>query len=157
MKFDTLSPKYWFSTFIPGLILAFDLVMSVDLFPIKVVAQRTMYSTGFWISMFVIAIVLGQALSFIVYMFLKARSVKSLVERFAKFAAMKTNRNPDIGFFIQALFFANLVLPTLLFGALYPAYEGNGFLQPYFFFMISAAAVLFAILTLFALALEGWA
>lgn len=152
-SFDALAPKYCFSTFVPGIVLAFDIIMVYDLFTIHAMTPFIVNTPAYWLFFAVLALIMGPSLSFIVYMNIKTPVAKGIVAWFVRVSAMKKKKEPEEAFFVLAMFFANLVLPTILFGFIFPDYLNLHFLQPFFCFKLTGAAFLFAVLTVFALAL----
>jgi len=150
--FDALAPKYWFSTFVPGAVLAFDIVMLYDLFTIRAMSPFINNSPAYWVFFAVLSLISGPTLSFIVHMNIKSPAVMWLVEQFCMVSGMRKKEKVE-SFFILGTFFANMVIPTVIFGFLFPDYLNMHFLQPFFCFTLLGAAFLFAVLTLFALAL----
>lgn len=151
--FDALVPRYLFSTFIPGIVLAFDIVMLYDLFTIRTMSPFITNSVPYWVFFTILTLILGPTLSFIVHMTVKSPAVKWVVEQFCIVSGMRKRKAPQEAFFVIGTFFSNMVVPTILFGFLFPDYLEMHFLQPFFCFELLGAAFLFAVLALFALAL----
>jgi hypothetical protein len=154
--FDTLSLKYWLPTYIPGAVLAFDIVMLYDLFTIRMMSPFITNSFPYWIFFAVLTLILGPTLSFIVHLTVKSPFIKLVVERFCVISGMKKRKAAQDAFFVIGTFFSNMVVPSVLFGFLFPDYLNMHFVQPFFCFELLGAAFLFAVLALFAFALEGW-
>jgi hypothetical protein len=151
--FDALSPKYALPTFIPGAVLAFDIVMLYDLFTIRLMSPFITNSVPYWVFFAVLTLILGPALSFIVHMTVKSPFIKWVVEQFCVVSGMKKRGAAVEPFFVVGTLFSNMVVPTILFGILFPDYLNLHMLQPYFCYELLGAAFLFAVLALFALAL----
>lgn len=156
MKFEPFSSKYWLSTFVPGIVLAFDIVMLYDLFTIRAMSHFINNGPAYWVFFAVLSLILGPTLSFIVYMTVRTPFIRWIVEQFCKVSGLKKRDEPIEPFLVLGMFFSNMIVPTILFGFLFPDYLNMHFLQPYFCFKLLGAAFLFAVLTLFSLALEGW-
>jgi hypothetical protein len=154
--FDALSLKYWLPIFIPGIVLAFDTVMLYDLFTIRAMSPFICNSSAYWIFFAVLSLILGPTLSFIVHLTVKSPFIKWVVEQFCIISGMRKRGEPVESFFVIGTFFSNMVIPTLVFGFLFPDYLNMHFLQPFFCYELLGASFLFAILALFAFALEGW-
>jgi len=154
--FDALASKYWLSTFVPGIALAFDIVMLYDLFTIRSLSPFISNTTDYWSFLVVLSMILGPTLAFIVHMTVKSPAVLWIVEQFCVVSGMKKRGEKVEAFFILGTFFANMVIPTILFGFLFPDYLNRHFLQPYFCIELLGITFLFVVLTLFSLALEGW-
>jgi len=151
--FDTLSLKYSLPTFIPGAVLAFNVVMLYDLFTIRLMSPFLTNSFPYWVFFTVLTLILGLTLSFIVHMTVKSPFIKWVVERFCIVSGMRKRKQPTEAFFVLGTFFSNMVVPTVLFGFLFPDYLNMHFVQPFFCFELLGAAFLFAVLALFAFAL----
>lgn len=155
-SYDALSPGYWVPTFIPGAVLAFDVVMLYDLFTIRLLSPFITNSLPYWIFFTVLVLILGPMLSFIVHMTVKSPFVKWIVEQFCVVSGMRKRAERADAFFVAGTFFSNMVVPAAVFGFLFPDYLNLHLMQPFFCFELLGAAFLFAVLALFAFALEGW-
>jgi hypothetical protein len=151
--FDALSPRYWLPTFIPGVVLAFDIIILYDLFTIRAMSPFINNSPAYWIFLAVLSLTLGPTLSFIVHMTVKSPAIKWIVEQFCIISGMRKRGEPVDAFFVIGTFFSNMVIPAAVFGFLFPDYLNLHFLQPFFCFELLGASFLFAVLALFALAL----
>lgn len=151
--FDTLSLRYRLPTIIPGIVLAFDIVMLYDFFTIHALSPFINNSPAYWVFFAVLSLISGPTLSFIVHMNVKSPAIKWVVEEFCIISGMRKRAEPVESFFVLGTFFSNMVVPTVIFGFLFPDYLNKHFLQPFFCFELLGAAFLFAVLTVFALAL----
>lgn len=154
--FDALSSRYWLPTFLPGIVLTFDLVMLYDLFTIRAMSPFINNSPAYWILFAVLSLILGPTLSFIVHLTVKSPAIKWVVEHFCIISGMRKRGEPVEAFFVIGTFFSNMVIPAAVFGFLFPDYLNMHFLQPFFCYELLGASFLFAVLALFAFALEGW-
>jgi len=151
--FDALSLRYLLPTFLPGAVLAFDIVMLYDLFTIRLMSPFITNSVPYWGFFAVLTLILGPALGFIVHMTVKSPFIKWVVEQFCIVSGMRKRGEGAEPFFVIGTLFSNMVVPTILFGILFPDYLNLHFLQPFFCYEICGAGFLFAVLALFAFAL----